>query len=461
MSKLKAQDFRNDPRIKEAEVLLLQALDEHRNKITGIKGPDDDKVAEYKELLSSFSKDRGGKLFYDYVGSGFGNGPFVELMDGSVKYDFITGIGVHYFGHSHPGMVSAHFQGALANTTMNGNLQQNSDSAELINLLLTEANKYGANFDHCFLTSSGAMAGENALKMAFQKRYPANRVLAFKKCFMGRTIAISQITDKDAYRKGLPESLLVDYLTFYDEKDHQGSIDRTMEELDTYFSRYPGKYAAICIELIQGEGGYFVGNEEYFKKIIDKCREHNVSVILDEVQTFARTSKLFAFQYFNLEKHVDFVNIGKNSQVCATLYKSDHKPKPGLISQTFTSSSAAIQAGLFMIKSVINEGFLGEDGKIMSLHNHFKDHLTALNKKYPDLIEGPWGLGAMVGMTLFKGDLAKSKQFTFKLFENGVLSFIAGSNPTRVRFLMPIGSTEKKHIDEVVTILEKTLLEIK
>src|SRR5690606_25920071 len=98
---------------------------------------------------------------------------------------------------------------------------------------------------------------------------------------------------------GLPETLLVDYLTFYDENDHEGSIEKTLTELDTYFTRYPGKYACLSIELIQGEGGYWVGNEEYLKAVIKKCREHNVSIIVDEVQTFGRTAKLFAFQYFN------------------------------------------------------------------------------------------------------------------------------------------------------------------
>lgn len=460
MSKLKAQEFKEDPRIEQAKKLVLDAVNEHRQKIIGIKGPDQDKEEEYKKLLESFSEDRGGKLFYDYVGSGFGNGPFVELLDGSVKYDFITGIGVHYFGHSHPKMIEAHFNGAIANTTMNGNLQQNGDSAELMRLLLQAANKNGGDLEHCFLTSSGAMAGENALKMAFQKRYPANRVLAFKKCFAGRTLAISQITDKAAYRKGLPDTLQVDYLTFYDETNHEGSIMKTLHELDEHFKRHPQKHAAIMIELIQGEGGYFVGNEEYFKAVINKCREHNVSIIIDEVQSFARTSELYTFQYFKLEGLVDLVNIGKNAQVCATLYKADHKPEPGLISQTFTSSSTAIQASIMTIKEITENGYLGKDGKIMKLYHHFKTHLDKLNDKHPDLIEGPWGLGAMVAMTLFKGDFEKSKEFTHKLFHNGVLSFTAGSNPTRVRFLMPVAAVEEKHIDEAISIIEKTLLEM-
>lgn len=460
MSKTIAHEYLNDSRIQEAKKLIEAALSEHSNKITGVKSADADLNVDYEKLLEDFSSKRGGKLFYNYIGSGIGNGALVELADGSVKYDFITGIGVHYFGHSHAGVVSAQIDGAITNTTMSGNLQQNIDSPKLFDLILEQANKYGAGFDHMFMTSSGVMAAENALKMVFQKRQPAHRVIAFEKCFMGRTLAVSQITDKAAYRKGLPQTLSVDYIPFYDANDHQGSIDRAVAKLRKYFNRYPDQYAAICMELIQGEGGYWVGHTDFFKAIIEECKKNNVSVIIDEVQTFMRTKEMFAFQYFKLDKDVDMINIGKNSQICATIYRADHKPQPGLISQTFTSSGSAINAAYYIINEVANGGYLGDNGKIEKLHAKFSSNLEALHKKYPEVIEGPWGLGAMVGMTLFKGDLAKSKEFTFKLFDNGVLSFIAGAGPTRVRFLIPAGATSEIDIDNVCELIEKTLKEM-
>lgn len=460
MSKSVAEQYFNDPRLKEAKDLITKALEEHKNKITGVRGPVAELKQTYEDLLKDFSEDRGGKLFYDYIGSGIGNGPLVELADGSVKYDFITGIGVHYFGHSHTGVVAAQIDGAMTNTTMSGNLQQNVDSPRLFKLLLEQANKYGAGLNHMFMTSSGVMAAENALKMAFQKNHPAHRVLAFEKCFMGRTLAISQITDKHVYRDGLPETLSVDYIPFYDANHHQGSIDCTVAMLEKYFARHPGQYAAICMELVQGEGGYWVGHKDFFKAIIEVCKKNNVAIIIDEVQTFMRTNKMFAFQYFELDKEVDFVNIGKNSQICATLYRSEFQPKPGLISQTFTSSGSAINAAYFIINEIANGDYLGEGGKIDRLHETFANELNKLHEKYPDKIQGPWGVGAMVGMTLFGGDSAKSKDFTFKLFENGVLSFIAGANPTRVRFLIPVGATEENHIKEVCQLIEKTLQEM-
>lgn len=454
------QEYLEDPRIEQAKKLVDEALKEHSSKITGVKGADSELSESYQKLLDQFADDRGGKLFYDYIGTGIGNGPLVELADGSVKYDFITGIGVHYFGHSHAGVINAQIDGAVSNTTMSGNLQQNVDSPRLFKLILEQANKNGAGFNHMFMTSSGVMAAENSLKMVFQKRHPASRVLAFDKCFMGRTIAVANITDKAAYRMGVPKALDVDFIPFYDYRNHQGSIDCAVGMLRKLFSRYPGQYAAFCMELIQGEGGYWEGNTEFFKAIIEECKKNNVSVIVDEVQTFMRTKELFAFQYFGLDKDVDMVNIGKNSQICATLYREDHKPQPGLISGTFTSSSSAINAAYYIINEVANNGYLGEEGKIQRLHKKFVENLERLHEKFPDKIEGPWGVGGMIGMTVFKGDAAKSKDFTLNLFKNGVLSFIAGANPTRVRFLLPVGAVEEHHIDDACSIVEKTLAEM-
>jgi 4-aminobutyrate aminotransferase-like enzyme len=340
---------------------------------------------------------------------------------------------------------------------MQGNLQQNTDSEKLIDFLLEQSNVQNAGFDHCFLTSSGAMANENALKMAFQKRAPANRVMAFRKAFHGRTMSVSQITDKPKYRDGLPETLDVSYISFYDHTDHEGSIKRSLAEIDELLAKHPGEYALFMAELIQGEAGSWPGHKEFFRAIFTKLRENNISIIDDEVQSFGRTDKLFAFQYFEIDDLVDLVCIGKMSQVCATFYRADHKPRPGLISQTFTSSSTAIRASYYILSTIVNEGFLGENGKINKIHNYFKGKLEELHQKHPDKIEGPYGVGAMIAMTLYKGDMEKSKEFTLRLFENGVMSFIAGAEPTRVRMLIPMGIIETHHIDEVVKIIEKSL----
>lgn len=460
MAKTVADGFFADPRLTEAKKLIQDALKEHQTKITGVKPANPELKESYDQLLKKMAEFRGGALFYNYLGTGIGHGPLVELADGSVKYDFITGIGVHYMGHSHPGVIEAQINGAVSNTVMNGHLQQNVDSASLVELFSKQACKYGAEVKNVFLTTSGAMANENAFKMIFQKRYPAARMFSFEKCFSGRTLGMAWVTDKAAYRQGLPKTIDVDYIPFYNAEDHKGSIEKAVYAMKKAITRFPGQHAGFIMELIQGENGSWVGHTEYFEALINVCKENHISVLVDEVQTFARTKELFAFQFFKLDKYVDIVSVGKNSQVCATLFKDDHKPKPGLMSQTFTGSSSQIAASNFIINEMVTGGYLGEDGKIEKLHKHFSGKLAELAKKYPQKVSGPFGIGAMVAMTVFNGDEAKSKNFTMKLFENGVLSFMAGAVPTRVRFLMPIMATETKHIDEVCSIIEKTLVEM-
>jgi 4-aminobutyrate aminotransferase-like enzyme len=460
MTKTIGENFFLDPRLKEAKKLIQEALKDHQKNITGVKAPNPELKESYDQLLKKMADYRGGALFYNYLGTGIGHGPFVELADGSVKYDFITGIGVHYMGHSHPGVIEAQINGAISNTVMNGHLQQNTDTAKLLELISKEACKYGAEVKNVFLSTSGAMANENGFKMIFQKRYPAARFFSFEKCFSGRTLGMAWVTDKAAYRQGLPKTLDVDYIPFYCESDHEGSIKIAVNAMKKAIHRFPGQHAGFVMELIQGENGSWVGNTEYFEALIKVCQENNISVFIDEVQSFGRTHELFAFQHFKLDKYADVVAIGKNSQVCATLFKDDHKPKPGLMSQTFTGSSSQISAAHYVINSIVTGGYLGKEGKIEKLHQHFKGHLEKLAQKYPDKISGPFGIGAMVAMTVFGGDEAKSKNFTIKLFENGVLSFMAGASPTRVRFLMPVMAVETKHIDEVCAIIEKTLVEM-
>jgi acetylornithine aminotransferase len=455
-----AQGFYQDPRIQQAKDLLRDAIIDHQKNLTGVKAADPALKEDYLALLKKFGEQRGGALFYQYLGSGIGNGALVELADGSVKYDFITGIGVHYMGHSNAQMTGALVDGAISNTVMNGHLQQNVDSARLVDVLSQQACKYGALTKNVFLCTSGAMANENGIKLIFQKRSPASRLFAFEKCFAGRTLGMAWVTDKAAYRQGLPKTIDVDYIPFYCETDHQGSIDAATRAMKKAIGRFPGQHAGFIMELIQGENGSWVGNTEYFEALIKVCKENNISVFADEVQSFARTHELFAFQHFKLDKLVDIVAIGKNSQVCATFFTDDHKPKPGLISQTFTGSSTQISSSLWILNQITTGGYLGKDGKIEQLHQRFKGHLEKMAVKHPGKIKGPWGIGAMVAMTLFDGDETKTKNFTMKLFDNGVLSFMAGSAPARVRFLMPVLAVKMEDIDNVCALIEKTLGEM-
>lgn len=458
MGELAAKALAKDPRIAEAKRLLKEALAAHQAGLTGPRPADPALKQSYEETLARFAQNRGAALYYPYLGSGLGRGPFVELADGSVKYDFITGIGVHYLGHNHPALLEAGVDAALENTVMQGNLQQNALSETLLRRLLEAANRKGAKLAHGFLTSSGAMANENALKMLFQKKHPAHRVLAFEHCFAGRTLALSQVTDKAAYRQGLPETVSVDYVPFFDEARPAESTAEAVAMLKAHLDRHPGAHACMIFELIQGEGGgYLAGDAGFFRALMTLLRERKVAILMDEIQTFGRTSELFAFQHFGLDGFADAVSLGKLSQACATLVTAEFQPRPGLVSQTFTAPSVAIHSALAILDTIEKEGFLGPEGRIMRLSDHFRAKLKDLSARRRDLAAGPFGMGGMIGFTPLGGDADLATKFLKRLFDAGVIGFIAGSKPARARFLLPVGSTGTEDIDAAFPLIEAAL----
>ena len=456
-SSLIAEILRADPRVKQAEELLLAALADAQSQIVGPKPADPEMKAHYEELLDRLAAARGSATYFPYLGSGIGRGPWVELADGSVKLDFIVGIGVHGMGHSHPQLLTSSIHAALEDTIMQGNLQQHPPSLEVCERLIRMARKSGATIEHCLLSTSGAMANENALKLAFHNRAPADRVLALDNCFAGRSIAMAQLTDRPQYRTGIPTALAVDYIPAEDPEHSEASQQRALAALDKMLKRYPGKYAALWLELVSGEGGYYPGSESFFTQLIERAKQDNVLVIFDEVQTFSRLSEPFAFQHFKLDKFADIVSIGKITQLCATLYRGDLKPKGPLLSQTFTAASSSIAAALVVLDQLEKSNCFGLQGENMRRHRVFSDKLQELSKRYPGKISGPHGLGMMIAFTPGDGSSDVATKLVYAMFEAGLMGFVAGSNPTRIRFLPPPVTTTDADIDAACKILDSVL----
>ena len=154
---------------------------------------------------------------------------------------------------------------------------------------------------------------------------------------------------------------------------------------------------------------------------------------------------------------MDVVTIGKMAQACATLFTDDFVPRPGLISQTFTASSSAIHAARAIINELLNGGYFGEKGKIALSSEYFMHRLLEMSERHPQWIRGPFGFGAMIAVTLFDGSRDKAKTFLQELFRAGVIAFIAGKAPYRIRFLLPVGGITTDDIESVCRIIEKTL----
>lgn len=456
-----AEALRADPRIAEAKRLIAEAVAEHGGAISGVAPPQPDLLDSYQAMLDRLGVARGGTPFWPYLSSGLGNGPYVELADGSVKLDFICGIGVHGAGHSDQAMISATIDSALEDTVMQGNLQQHPPSLKLCEKILELATQSGAKLDHCLLSTSGAMANENALKIAFHNKAPADRIIAFDNAFAGRTMAMAALTDRPNYRAGLPLTLNVDYIPFRDPANPERSQRWAVDEVHRLLKRHPGRYAAFWAEPIAGEGGYYPGSQEFFTALCEPLREAGVTIIFDEVQSFSRTSRPFAFQHFQLDHFADIVTVGKITQVCATLYGESFKPTGPILSQTFTGSSSAIATGIEMLDLLEEGGCFGPDGQNVKRHEHFAAGLASLADKYPGLVRGPYGEGMMIGFTPGDGSFDQAKTLMTIMYETGLLGFVCGSDPTRIRFVPPPANTTTEHIDAALALLDQSLAAFK
>lgn len=473
------QRLAQSPAVRAAVDAIVNEVRAASARITGVRGP---LSPELKASADAFMKRAGGvrgrDLLFPYIGSGAGNGPFVELVDGSVKIDLITAIGVNFFGHSHPEIVRAVAEASVGNMVMQGHLLMNEQPCVLSETILAEARKC-SSMGHVFLCNSGVMANENALKICYQKHAPASRVIAFRDCFMGRTITMSQIGDSSANRVGLPLSTLIDYMPFYDQAaakrmqagDASGKtryIDMCVSHLRQYTERYPGQHACFIFELVQGEGGFNTAPPEFFRELMTACKSAGIAVWDDEVQTFGRTERMFAFDALNLGDLVDIVCIGKMSQVCAVLYKTEYNPKPGLLSQTFLASNDALYAGQRVVEMLRDSDLYGEQGRIARHHKSFSEQVRALAAKHPnwfpltnpnvDDIVG--GTGGMMRFTPFAGKKEPVMKLVRFMFEEGVIGFYAGHDPYHIRLLPPIPAMEESLWPTVFQIIEKAMARV-
>lgn len=456
-----ADSLFNSPKLTELisdlknEVILAQ------KKITAVKPPHPELIMNYQSYIEKIQGLRGRNLFYPYVGSGLGQGPYVELQDGSVKIDLINGIGIHLFGHSHPDLIEASIRGALQDIVMQGNLEPNREYGELLEILVTAAGKK-SRLKKGWIGTCGTIVNENALKMARQKNSPARKILAMKDNFAGRSTMMAEITDNPEYRVGLPNYNEVLYLPYFDAKD-PASIDKTVQILKKHISENPKNIACFIFELLQGEGGFNLAPPEFFKPLFEICRAHKIAVWADEVQTFSRTGELFAFETLGLGEYIDLVTIAKTAQCGAVLFTDEYNPKPGLIAGTFTASTVSLAAGIQTLKTLINgidgEPVFGASGRIQKIHKKFTAMLSSLQLgSCKSLIKDFGGLGLMIAMTPYDGSKERVMKLLQTLFKNGIVAFSCGHSPYKVRFLLPL-ILEDRHIEEVKNILEKSLLE--
>jgi acetylornithine/N-succinyldiaminopimelate aminotransferase len=454
-----ARDLLASDRFKNAKSQLIQTILDASARVRGVKPSPSSSEArdQYKALLKEFIGDRGRDLYFPFLSSGLGAGPFVELMDGSVKYDMITGIGINFFGHTHPELMGELIN-ALPADLMQGNLQPGHEAQALIQALLARVGA-GCRLKHAWLTTCGTMANENALKIIRQKKAPATKILAFRDCFAGRSTAMQEITDNPGYRAGQPVYGEVYYLPFYDpKKPPEWNVENTLGAMKDHLSRYPGKFAALMLELVQGEGGFNFGPRDWYARVFDEARKAGLAIWADEIQTFGRTGELFAYQTLGLNEYVDVVTVAKMLQASVVFYTEEFNPKPGLVAGTFSGGSGQLRAARKVLEILEGDGYLGREGKIARLSARFGHNLARMAEGPCKGLLGEFRhIGGMIAFTPFAGAMDDVKATLLGLFELGVVAFYCGHGPYLVRMLPPLGAMTEQDVDDVCALIERAL----
>ena len=431
--------------------LAKQVLEEG-SKLKAPSPPLKEKQEDYNSFMKQIETLRGRPLFYPYIGSGLGRGALVQLLDGSVKIDLISGVGVHILGHSHPAVLQAALLGATENIVMQGHLQNNLIYKQFLEKIVGLASK-NSRLKQGWISPSGSMANENGLKIVRQKKQGARLLMAFERAFAGRTTMMAEVTDNPKFKEGLPSYNEILRIPFCPEDPN-----KALNVLKSHYEKHKQEIAGFMVEFMQGDGGYYRAGREFFLPLFEFCKEKGIAIWADEVQTFARSGEFFAYETLNLGDYVDVCTIGKSLQTSVTLYTEEYNPKPGLVSGTFAGSSSSLHAGLAILNT-LDAGYMGSAGKISKIHKRFTEDLKELEKE--GLLSDIEGWGLMIGVTPFNNELSFMKKLLQKLFEKGLILFSCGRGEAlRLRFLIP-ADVEDDILKQALKILRETLLELK
>ncbi len=343
----------------------------------------------------------------------------IEVIDdkGQKYLDFYGGHAVISIGHSHPHYVQR-LKNQLDKIGFYSNSVQNPLQAELAQKLGTLSKCEDYNL---FLCNSGAEANENALKMAsFHTK--KSKVIAFKNAFHGRTSAAVATTDNQKINAPLNQQQKVTFLDFEDFTGLEG-------ELKT------GDYCAVILEAIQGVGGLDEPSSEFYQFIQEKCKENNVLVIADEVQSgFGRSGKFFGFQHHGIQPDIISIakGMGNGFPVGGILIHKPIKASYGLLGTTFGGNHLACAATLAVLEVLERENLIENAS---ALDSYFKEIASTIPE-----VKKVKGRGLMLGLE-FDFEVSDLRK---KLIHNQHLFTGGSANKKLLRFLPALNITKEQ-----------------
>ncbi len=386
------------------------------------------------------------KIYSDYVMNTYtrlpicfvrGKGSRLWDLEGNEYLDFFPGWGVSALGHCPPKVVS-NIKNQSRKIIHVANNYYNHLQAKLAKMLVKIANIDGK----VFFCNSGAEANESAFKLARayggDKRY---KIITMNNSFHGRTLGCLSAAGQEKYRLGFGP--LVPGFMHVPFNDIE-AIKRTID-LET---------VAVMLELIQGEGGINVAEAKYVKDLALFCKEKDLLLIIDEVQTgMGRTGKWFCYQNYDIKP--DIITLAKGiagGLPMGAMLANDNVAsffKPGMHASTFGGSHFVCKASLGVIDTIMKQKLL----KNVNLMGDFlKSELVAFKNKYT-IIKEIRGIGLMIGLELTD----KAADVFDECLKKRLLINLTHENVLRI---MPALNITMREIKKALKILDEVLSEV-
>jgi 4-aminobutyrate aminotransferase/(S)-3-amino-2-methylpropionate transaminase len=387
-------------------------------------------------------------------------------VEGNRYIDLGTGIAVVGTGHNHPKVVEA----------VKTQLERFSHTCFQVApydvyVKLAERLNRAAPGDtpkKTIFINTGAEAVENSIKIA-RKHTGRSGVIAFSGAFHGRTMMGMALTGKVVpYKAGFgPFPAEVFHLPF-PVAYHGITVSDTLEALETLFRSdvEPARIAAMIVEPVQGEGGFYPAPAEFLQALRRICDDHGIVLIIDEVQTgFGRTGTLFACEQAGVEPDLMPVakSIAGGFPLAGVIGKADimDAPDPGGLGSTYGGSPIGCAAGLAVLDVIEEENLCG---KAVAIGEQIGAWATDLQSK-TSVVGDIRATGAMSAIELVRNgdadqpDADLTKAIAAKALERGVILLTCGVRANVIRFLPPL-TIESELLAEALDVVGDVILEL-
>jgi 5-aminovalerate/4-aminobutyrate aminotransferase len=390
----------------------------------------------------------------------------VTDVEGREFIDFAGGIAVLNTGHVHPKIIAA-VQAQLHKLTHTCfqvlAYEPYVEVCEKINA------RVPGDFDKkTLLVTTGSEAVENAVKIARAATGRAG-VIAFTGAYHGRTMMTLGLTGKVVpYSAGMGLMPGGVFRAQYPCELHGVSVDDAIASIERIFKNdaEPKDIAAIIIEPVQGEGGFYVAPKAFMARLRALCDQHGILLIADEVQTGAgRTGTFFAMEQMGVVP--DLTTFAKSiaggfplAGVCGKAEYMD-AIAPGGLGGTYAGSPIACAAALAVMEVFEEEQLLDRS---MAVGERIVTRLRAIQAKYP-LIGDVRALGAMIAIELFdagdshRPNAAAVAQVVAKARDKGLILLSCGTYGNVLRILVPLTAPDEQ-LDQGLAIIEECFAEL-